>query len=450
MTYVSLSEKRAKLGLKPATDTSSSYTSLNQARTQLLSDNAKKISTPSATIKKPSTKKEQPTPIQQAQSNIIKLSKEPVIGKTLQLAKGAVDVGVSIAKQTALDLFNITKETAIAWTEIPASLKAFYEKDKTYKPRELSESAKRGQEIVFAGTKAGGFQPELGAVKGNVGFILKQGKNDVVDKIIKVMPKGKSEPQEVINAVVKSGTETTKEGKALIKASLDIQKEGKLVQVESPKVEVKPITKPVVEIQKPIAQTEAKIPTSEKIVEKTVSVPREQLPVASKEGIEKISRLEARVTQSLEKTPQEIKDQLGSTFTTMNKKEQISKASRYVTEKPEEAMAVLRGEKEAPKDILKNSIYVAMENSASEDVELARKLASLASTREGQELSILTEIDKNSPVKIMRDVVKIREESISKRFSMGTKETVKKNIENIKYKKPDRYDWNNFLKSVQC
>jgi len=184
-----------------------------------------------------------------------------------------------------------------------------------------------------------------------------------------------------------------------------------------------------------------------------VSVPREQLPVASKEGIEKISRLEARVTESLDKTPQEIKDQLGSTFTTMNKKENIAKAVDYVIKNPEDAMRVLRGEIEAPKDILKNSIYVAMENMARGDVTLARKLASLASTRAGQELSILTEIDPNSPVKIMRDIIKVREEAFTKRYSGKTSQEVSdKIVKDIqsKVKKPDKYDWNNFVKSLEC
>ena len=370
----------------------------------------------------------------------IKLSKEPVVGQTIKIAKEVAKVGVDIAKQTAIDLFNLTKETAIAWAEIPKGLEAYYKKDKTYKAPELSKSAKRGQEIIFAGTKAGGFAPELGAVKGNVGFILRQGKNKVVDKVINVMPKGKSEPQEVINAVIKTGTENTKEGKALVKISLDAQKEGKKVEIEAVKTTPPPPKKPVEQKATPIVKP------------KEVSVPREQLPVASTKGVEKISRLEARVTKSLEKTPQEIKDQLGSTFTTMNKKEQIAKASKYVNDNPEEALAVLRGEKEAPKDILKNSIYVAMENQAKEDVELARKLASLASTRQGQELSILTEIDQNSPVKAIRDIIVIREEAFKKRYSGKTvKEMSDKVVKDIQKKvKVDKYDWNRFVESIKC
>lgn len=184
---------------------------------------------------------------------------------------------------------------------------------------------------------------------------------------------------------------------------------------------------------------------------KEVSVPREQLPVGT--GKEKASRLEARITDSLNKTPQEIKDQLGSTFNQMNKKENIAKAVSYISKNQEEAMAVLRGEKEAPKGILKNSIYVAMENVAKEDAPLARKLASLASTRAGQELSILTEIDPHSPVKAMSEVIKIREEVAMKKYGgRSVREVSDKIVKDIKtkVKVPDRYDWNSFLESVKC
>src|SRR3990167_6183618 len=246
-----------------------------------------------------------------------------------------------------------------------------------------------------------------------------------------------------------------KGGKALLK---QVVREG-IEEAEEKAIKTaveEKIVKSVVTTLKPKTETKIDVPAVKpevKVKPKEVSVPREQLPVSSKEGIEKASRLEARVTQSLDKTPQEIKDQLGSTFTQMNKKEQIAKASRYVNDSPEEAMKVLRGEIEAPKDILKNSIYVAMENQAKGDVSLARKLASLASTREGQELSILTEIDKNSPVKAMSEVVKIREEAFRKRHTGKTvKEVSDKVVSDIKkkVKVPDKYDWSHFLDSIQC
>lgn len=229
-------------------------------------------------------------------------------------------------------------------------------------------------------------------------------------------------------------------------AMTDIENKG-LVESVRPTTQVKIESKPKV-VEPAIGEVK---PKEIKVEPKEVSVPREQLPVASKEGVEKVSRLEARVTKSLDKTPQEIKDQLGSTFTQMNKKENIAKASKYVIENPDEAMAVLKGEKEAPKGLLKNSIYVAMENQAVGDTALARKLASLQSTRAGQELSILTEIDTNSPVKIMRDIVKVREEAFVKKYGgKKPKEVADKIVGDIKkkVKVADKYDWNNFIKNL--
>lgn len=182
---------------------------------------------------------------------------------------------------------------------------------------------------------------------------------------------------------------------------------------------------------------------------KTVSVPREQLPVG--EGKKKVSRLEARVTESLDKAPEEVKNL--STYNQMVKKEQISKAVKYVEENPDEAMQVLRGEKEAPKGLLNNSIYVAMEQKAKDDVELARRLASLASTRAGQEISILSEIDPDSPVKMMKEIVDIRVARFKDRFKGKTvKEAQDQVVKNIKkeVKVPSKYDWNSFLNSIEC
>ena len=136
----------------------------------------------------------------------------------------------------------------------------------------------------------------------------------------------------------------------------------------------------------------------------------------------------------------------------MSKPEQIKNATKYVLDKPEEALAVLRGEKEAPKGLLKNSIYVAMENQAVGDVELARKLASLSATRAGQELSILTELNPNSPVKAIRDVINIREQTFKERINKPMNQVIKDEATKIKarVKAPDKYDWNNFIKSIQC
>ena len=189
-----------------------------------------------------------------------------------------------------------------------------------------------------------------------------------------------------------------------------------------------------------------------KVKPKAVSVPREQIPVG--EGAEKVSRLEARVKNTLDNiTPEQI-DKLGlSTFKAMNNKEIIRRASEYVIKNPDEALKVLSGEIQPPKGLNTNSIYVAMVNNSTGNLELATKLATIKSTALGQNIEILKEIDPNSPVKIMSDIVKIREKAFVKRYKGRTPSKVRKTtVKDIKskVKAPDKWDWSSFLKTIEC
>jgi hypothetical protein len=206
-------------------------------------------------------------------------------------------------------------------------------------------------------------------------------------------------------------------------------------------------------VKEPKAVISPSIPeVKPKVKEKEVSVPREQIPVG--EGKTKVSKLEARVTDQLKKISQESIDKLGlATYNELNKKENIKLASEYVLQNPDEAIKVLTGEIEAPKGILRNAIYVAMENMAKGDVELARRLASITSTRLGQELSILTEIDQDSPVKAMRDIIQIKEETFKRRYKNKKVGEVKKKLaDDIKkdVKKVNNSDWSSFIDSIKC
>ena len=191
----------------------------------------------------------------------------------------------------------------------------------------------------------------------------------------------------------------------------------------------------------------------QKPVVKEVAVPRRQLPVG--EGAERASRLESRVRGLLSNLSEQQIDDIGpATYRQMNKQEQIKKASEFVVGNPKEAMAVLRGEKDAPPGLLVNSIAVAMQNNAVGDVELALRLGSLQATKMGQEISILTEIDPNSPVKAIESVIRIREEVAQKRLGRKKKlSTEKKRIaKEIKAqrKAPSKETWNSFISSLEC
>lgn len=236
--------------------------------------------------------------------------------------------------------------------------------------------------------------------------------------------------------------------KTLVKEALEA---GKPVPVEVLKdyPELQRLYKNVA--QPPISDIKPKevLKPSVEIKPKVVEVPREQIPVG--EGKLKVSRLEQRVTQQLNKTPEQIKEAGGAVYREVSKKENIVSASKYVIQNPEEALAVLKGEKSVPKGLLKNSIYVAMQNYAKGDVELARRLASISSTRYGQEISILSEIDKDNPINLMREIVDIREQTFLRKYKGKSVSQVRKNIVKdikSKVKKVDKYDWNRFIDSI--
>lgn len=183
-----------------------------------------------------------------------------------------------------------------------------------------------------------------------------------------------------------------------------------------------------------------------------VSVPREQLPVGG--GEEKISRLEARVKGVTDKLTQEEIDKLGvATYNEVKNKENIRLASEYIVKNPEDGLKVLKGEIEPPKGILRNAVYLAMEQSAKEDITLATKLASLSSTRAGQEISILRELDPSSPVKIASDIFRIKEEVFKKRYGGKSPQDVIKNMADKgkkEIKAPTKMEWSNLINNIKC
>lgn len=185
---------------------------------------------------------------------------------------------------------------------------------------------------------------------------------------------------------------------------------------------------------------------------KEVEVPRSQIPVGT--GKEKVSRLEARMKTELDKLTQDKIDELGlTTYKELNLKENRQKAAQYVTDNPTDALKVLKGEIEAPQGILKNNILWAMMQEAKGDMNLAIKLASIEATRFGQELVALRGIDPHNPIRLLNEVVRFREKQFEKRYGKKpvtqVREKIVRNIKD-KVKKPDRYDWNSFINSIQC
>jgi len=182
-----------------------------------------------------------------------------------------------------------------------------------------------------------------------------------------------------------------------------------------------------------------------------IRVPETQLPVG--EGIERVSRLEARVKGVLGKITPEEQKRLGlSTYRQMNKASQVAKVSKYVAEHTDEAIKILKGEIDPPTGILRNSVYVALKELGSTDTEVATKVASLASTRMGQEISILSEVDKDSPVSLMENVTRVRIKAYEKKTGKKVSEMIEKEVSKInkKTKTPNKAQWDSFLNSIKC
>lgn len=196
----------------------------------------------------------------------------------------------------------------------------------------------------------------------------------------------------------------------------------------------------------------SKVLASQEKLSKIIEVPRKQLPQG--EGEKKLSRLEARVNKFVDKVTEDQIERLGlASYNQLSKKENIEKAVAYVSANPEEAMQVLAGQREAPQGILHNAIYIAMEQLAQGDLNLARRLASLSSTRMGQEISILTEVDPDSTVRLMRDIISVREEVFKRKFSGKTATEAKAKVVSeieAQIKKPDKVQWNEFLNEIKC
>jgi len=181
-----------------------------------------------------------------------------------------------------------------------------------------------------------------------------------------------------------------------------------------------------------------------------VGVARSQLPVG--QGDTRVSKLEARMKGVIgDATPEQI-EQLGlTTYRRMNDKQTIKDAAEYVTNNPQDALRVLSGEIEPPQGIIRNAIYVAMVNAAEGDLTLQTKLASISSTRYGQEIEILKNINKDSEVTILSDIIKVREEAFANKYGKKpAKELAEKVVKTIKskVKAPDKYDWSRFIDSI--
>jgi hypothetical protein len=169
----------------------------------------------------------------------------------------------------------------------------------------------------------------------------------------------------------------------------------------------KPTEPPAATPTEPIAPVEQPA----KVESAPVKVSRAQLPVGT--GETKTSGLETRMKASLDNLSESDRANI-SNYKQMNNAEQLKAAADYVSKNPDEALEVLKGKKPAPKGLLMNSIYLALQESGKGDLDLATKLASLHSTRAGQEIQILRNADPFSPDNYIREIQNSKIESLGR------------------------------------
>lgn len=170
--------------------------------------------------------------------------------------------------------------------------------------------------------------------------------------------------------------------------------------------------------------------------------------VGLSKGVE-AKAIEKGLTKSLGDLPE---------YKTVNMKDQANKAADLLKNNPQEAIDIALGRKAPPAELLPESVFVAVENQALKtgDLALIKQLAKSQLTTEatamGQRIRTLGERNPDSPVSMIRDVTESRQKAIEKRLGKTVTEATQKITTDIKkkIKTPDKYDWGNFIKSIEC
>jgi diguanylate cyclase (GGDEF)-like protein len=162
--------------------------------------------------------------------------------------------------------------------------------------------------------------------------------------------------------------------------------------------------------------------------------------------------IEAKLTEGFEGTAE---------YSDYKNKEEGKKAADFINANPERAKRIVRGEEKLPDSVKPEAMLVGMEEYAklNNDVDTLRDLAksdiTSETSRHAQALQYLRERDPSSPVKLIREVQKAREEAAQARLGKKSiKEAVKIESDRIKAeiakKTPRKHDWAQFVKDIAC
>jgi len=170
----------------------------------------------------------------------------------------------------------------------------------------------------------------------------------------------------------------------------------------------------------PVAPTPTPTPVAQP--QAAVAVPSRNLPVG--DGVTRNSRLEERIVKSNADPAigKHLEGERLATYQQVTKADQTKRAAKFVEDRYEDALAVVRGQMEAPDGLLDNAVALALAKQAelTGDAALAIRLASLRSTRAGQEISMLTEADPLSVVASIESIIKARQGKMARAKGGGT------------------------------
>lgn len=147
-------------------------------------------------------------------------------------------------------------------------------------------------------------------------------------------------------------------------------------------------------------------------------------------------------------------------YKTVNIKEQAQKASDLISKDYEAARAIAVGEKSAPKGVVPEAVYIAVENRAiaEGDIQTLKDLANsklaTEATTMGQRIRTLAERDPESPSIKIKEIQEAREKAVSERAKKSVieaKEDVVQQVkEHIQRASARPRDWKSFVESITC
>lgn len=201
------------------------------------------------------------------------------------------------------------------------------------------------------------------------------------------------------------------------------------------------------EVSKIVTKTSQKIVTERKIPQPIGTGKTKQSKLAL--GVE-AKAVEKQLTESLGDLPE---------YKKMNMANQADRATKLLEKDPQGAIDIALGKKAPPSDLIPESVFTAVERKAIQDKnislikELAQSVRTTEATAMGQRIRALAERQKDSPTKIISDIVKARQEAFERKFpNKTTKEMTEKVVTDIKkrVKTPSKSDWNSFISNLQC